>query len=129
MGVPALAYLIAKERGWKTGGVACSKAILPDDKGKKRPTFKTDWVQIFGEKWGDDSEFFLNNVDVLVRVGGEEQSEQEMKTWKAMAGLRPVFEEDFEPLPPGSEGSALRKEEAGLVTIPESVINILGVLA
>lgn len=70
LGIPALAYREAVRRGWKTVGIACSKAEEYD-------CFSVDERMIVGYKWGDESETFLNSLDVLVRVGGGNQSTRE----------------------------------------------------
>lgn len=121
MGIPALAYRIAKERGWKTGGVACAGAVerwKEDGKWIKDDTYVTDWTEIVGKNWGEESSFFLENFDVLVRVGGgknhNEQCFHELEAWKAKPGLRPVLQRDFELLPEGSAPSLCRKKEVGM---------------
>ncbi len=70
LGVPALAYNEAKIRGWRTVGIACSKAEEYD-------CFAVDERIIVGDEWGQESETFLNNIDVLVRVGGGNQAKRE----------------------------------------------------
>jgi len=75
MGVPAIAYRMAKERGWKMVGIACSKA-------KENPCYDVDVEIIEGDKWGDESATFLDNIDVLIRVGGGKQSIEETKQAK-----------------------------------------------
>ena len=77
LGIPSIAYKIAKERGWKTSGIACKKAEEYDK-------FPCDEEKIIGEDWGDESETFLNSIDVLIRVGGGEQSMKEVKKAKEM---------------------------------------------
>lgn len=83
LGVPAIAYHIAKCRGMKTVGIACSKA-------KNYDCFACDEVKIVGDNWGDESEAFLNDIDVLVKVGGGKQSLSEIEKAKTM-GI-PCFE-------------------------------------
>jgi len=86
LGIPSIAYNIAKERGWKTSGIACKKAAEYDK-------FPCDEEKIIGEDWGDESETFLNSIDVLIRVGGGEQSMKEVKRAKEMK--LQVFEYDL----------------------------------
>lgn len=69
-GIPALAYREAKKRGWETMGIACEKALDMD-------RFPVDYSIIFGKEWGDESGTFLKNIEILVKVGGGEQSEKE----------------------------------------------------
>ena len=63
VGVLALAYKEAIVRGWKTAGIACSKA-------NEYECFPVDEKVIVGNEWGEESQTFLNSIDVLVRVGG-----------------------------------------------------------
>lgn len=89
MGIPLLAYEEARSRGWKTKGIACSKA-------KENEVFPCDEVIIFGEEWGDESSIFLNDIDILVRVGGGKQSMEE--TAQAYEKQIPVIEFDLKKL-------------------------------
>ena len=75
LGIPALAYEEAKKRGWKTVGIACEKA-------KEYKVFDCDEVKLIGSEWGDESETFLNDISVLVRVGGGNQTKKETATAK-----------------------------------------------
>ena len=86
VGVPALAYRLAKEEGWKTAGIACSKAEEYD-------CFDVDEKQIVGDDWGDESETFLKDIDCMVRVGGGNQSFEEVEA--ARDKSMPVFEYDL----------------------------------
>jgi len=83
VGIPALAYRAAVERGWRTVGIACAKAF-------KYERFPVDEEHIVGQAWGDESPTFLNSIDVLVRVGGGKQALQETADMKASG--RPVME-------------------------------------
>lgn len=86
VGIPAIAYDVAKERGYKTIGVACSKA-------KEYECFDVDEKYIEGEEWGDESEKFLSMLDVMIKVGGGKQSEEEVKKFKESG--KPVIEFDL----------------------------------
>lgn len=99
IGIPAVVYRIAKERGWETGGVACKKAVAVKPNGKSMRCFPTDWREIEGEQWGDESKYFLDNFDVLVRVGGAGQCDKEEDAWRQKGGDRPVFFRPFSLLP------------------------------
>lgn len=79
IGIPALGYSFAKAIGWKTVGIACSKASEYD-------CFPVDERIIVGSEWGDESETFLNYIDALVRVGGGKQSlkEEELAKQKGL---------------------------------------------
>lgn len=86
VGMPALAYKEAAARGWKTAGIACSKA-------NEYECFPVDEKIIVGNDWGEESQAFLNSIDVLVRVGGGNQSKRE--TLEAKTSGKPVFEYDL----------------------------------
>ena len=77
LGIPALAYKEAKRRSWKTAGIACAKAF-------DYPRFPVDEVRIVGENWGDESETFLEDIALLIRIGGGKQSQAETKSAKQM---------------------------------------------
>lgn len=80
IGIPAIAYELAKKHKWKTVGVACKKA-------KDYEVFPVDEEIIVGDEWGDESKTFLENIDVLIRVGGGKQSFKEVQ----MANNRNIF--------------------------------------
>jgi hypothetical protein len=84
-GVPALAYAEAVKRGWKTTGVACGKVRV-----KKYDLFPVDFEFIEGEQWGDESQKFLSLLNIIIRVGGGKQSQDEIQSAKD-SGL-PVIE-------------------------------------
>ena len=86
VGIPALAYRAAVERGWRTVGIACAKA-------SKYECFPVDEKHIIGQNWGDESSTFLASIDILVRVGGGKQALQETADMKAEG--RPVLEYDL----------------------------------
>jgi len=73
VGVIKLAYEEAKRRGWRTWGIACEKAN----------EFKDNWFPVddrpvlTGDNWGDESIYFINSIDALVRIGGGPQSHRE----------------------------------------------------
>uniref|UniRef100_A0A832H5X4 Uncharacterized protein n=1 Tax=Oscillatoriales cyanobacterium SpSt-402 TaxID=2282168 RepID=A0A832H5X4_9CYAN len=83
LGIPAIAYEEAVKRGWKTVGIACSKAFDYD-------CFPVDETIIIGTDWGDESQAFLNSVDWLIRIGGGKQSHEEARLAK-MQG-KPLLE-------------------------------------
>jgi hypothetical protein len=70
LGMPKLCYQFAKERKIPTMGIACAKANQYD-------CFPCDRVHIIGNEWGDESEAFLASIDVLIRIGGGNQSKAE----------------------------------------------------
>lgn len=90
LGIPALAYKEAADRGWKTAGVACSKAT-------EYECFECDEVYTVGDNWGDESPTFLDMCEIFVRVGGGGQSRRE--TASAIADGKIVLEYDLAALP------------------------------
>ena len=90
LGIPALAYKEAKERNWKTVGIAPKVS-------EEFEYFPCDDVRIVGEGWGEESETFLNSIDILVKIGGGKQSKTELSKAKDM-GLK-VYEYDLEVEP------------------------------
>lgn len=86
MGVPALAYELADKRGWKTTGIACKKAY-------ENELYPVDESKVVGSEWGDESETFLDSIDILIRIGGGEQSKNEVKI--AEKRNIPVYEYDL----------------------------------
>lgn len=85
------AYMIARRKGWKVGGIACEKA-------KKVKWFPMnqdgDVLKITGKHWGDEMEEFLSRVDILVRVGGGKQAAEDVA--KAYDKNIPVVEVDLD---------------------------------
>ena len=109
LGIPAIAYRSAKKRKWKTMGIACEKAEEYD-------LYPVDEKIIEGKDWGDESVTFLDNIDVLVRIGGGEQSMDEVE--KAKKKNITVYEYD---LPEIKEKKASSLTQT--TTIPEIYIS------
>jgi len=76
LGIPGLAYREAVKRNWRTVGIACSEAENYD-------CFPVDETKIVGSNWGDESPTFLDTIDVLVRIGGGNQSMRETAEHKS----------------------------------------------
>lgn len=89
LGIPALAYSLAKKRGWRTVGIACKKA-------QEHPMFECDDVCIIGENWGDESPLFLDHCDMFIRVGGGPQTMTETANAKTMG--KKVLQFDLEAI-------------------------------
>lgn len=70
LGIPALAYEEALSRGLTTVGFSCSKAL-------KYECFPVDKRFLFGDNWGDESQSFLEYIDILVIIGGGENTKRE----------------------------------------------------
>lgn len=86
IGVPAIAYRIAEEMDYDTKGIACKKA-------HEYPCYSVDQEVIVGDDWGDESETFINSIDVLIRVGGGSQAHKEVEM--ALLKKIPVYEYDI----------------------------------
>lgn len=90
MGIPKLAYEEADKRKWKTVGFSAEEA-------KEYELYDVDEEIIEGEKFGDESEKFIEYIDCLVRVGGGKQSMEE--TQKAKDLNKQVYEYDLPEKP------------------------------
>lgn len=67
LSLPGLAYGIAKERGWKTSGIASSRIIEEDFE-----CFPVDEQQIVDDL-AKERDIFLASIDVMLRIwGGKE---------------------------------------------------------
>jgi hypothetical protein len=84
-GISGLAYELAEEHEWMTAGIACSAATDYD-------YYSVERVAIVGSKWGDEIGFFLNDVDVIVRVGDGEQAREVASEFKEAGGNVYEFE-------------------------------------
>lgn len=89
LGIPALAYREAVRRNWKTVGIACFKARDYD-------CFPVDERTLTGLDWGEESETFLESIDVLVRIGGGNQAKRETAEFKGLK--KKVMEYDLPAL-------------------------------
>jgi hypothetical protein len=69
-GIPAIAYAEATRRGLFTIGIACEKVYEND-------LFPVDDFTIVGKEWGDESQTFIDSIDVFIRIGGGPQSRSE----------------------------------------------------
>jgi hypothetical protein len=61
-GVPQCAYYQAAQKGWPTSAVAPEAAL-------KSKIWPCDTAKRAGEKWGDEVDTFLSNINVLIAVG------------------------------------------------------------
>lgn len=75
VGIPFLAYEEAKKRNWKTVGVASNKAY-------GLSVYPCDEKIFVGEKWGDENEYLLDQIDLLIRIGGGHQSAKQTELAK-----------------------------------------------
>lgn len=75
VGVPLIAYNIAKKLGFRCIGIAPNKA-------KSLSCFNCDEKIFVGQNFGDESKKFLESIDILIKYGGGKQSQREYKEFK-----------------------------------------------
>lgn len=97
IGIPKIAYEIADDMGITTVGLSAKEALTVDC-----GLYPVDKIMIVGERFGDESSTFIDYIDIMIRVGGGNQSIQEVKHFKEKfidAQLSNVlFEEELEEL-------------------------------
>ncbi len=77
-GIPKHAYDIAKEKyNFCTVGYA-SQMIFQGKYG----VYPVDEQKIIGEKYGDECQYLISNIDCLIRIGGGYQSNYEVEEFK-----------------------------------------------
>lgn len=74
-GVPKLAYEYANLKSYQTVGISANRSL-------NTKIFPCDKIYIFGNNYGDESEYFIEYIDVLIRVGGGKQSLREVEMFK-----------------------------------------------
>lgn len=77
VGIPKIAYEVAVEMGFKTVGISASRALISSS-----GVFPVDKQIIVGQHYGDESEEFIGYIDVLIRIGGGEQSVKEVTMFR-----------------------------------------------
>ncbi|MFT3736843.1 MAG: hypothetical protein QM776_17835 [Rhodocyclaceae bacterium] len=77
MGVPLIAYQLARARGFRTVGISAKQALRV-----KAGVFAVDACLIEGEAFGDESSLFVSYIDCLIRVGGGPQSHKEVSMFR-----------------------------------------------
>nr|MBP8206580.1 hypothetical protein [Acinetobacter sp.] len=73
IGIPKIAYQIARELGFITVGISAERALHV-----KCGIYHVDIQIIEGKSFGDESIIFIDYIDYLIRVGGGKQSHQEV---------------------------------------------------
>ena len=76
-GIPKIAYEIADNIGLKTVGFSAKKALKVGS-----GLYPVDKKIIFGKNFGDESQAFVNYIDILLRIGGGKQSRKEVEMFK-----------------------------------------------
>ena len=97
IGIPKIAYEIADEMGITTVGLSAKEALSVDC-----GLYPVDKIMVVGERFGDESATFIDYIDIMIRVGGGDQSMQEVKHFKEKVKDRKLasvlFEEELEEL-------------------------------
>jgi orotate phosphoribosyltransferase-like protein len=94
-GVPKIAYMLADELGIQTVGFSAKQALRV-----RSGLYPVKKVIIVGEKFGDESQSFVEYIDVLIRIGGGKQSRHEVELFKKNKNIENIgeilFEEEIE---------------------------------
>lgn len=77
-GIPKIAYTIADSIGLKTVGFSAKKALTVSC-----GLYPVDKEIIYGKNFGDESQAFVDYIDILIRIGGGSQSRKEVELFKA----------------------------------------------
>ena len=77
MGVPRIAYRLADDMGFKTVGFSAKQALRV-----RAGVYPVKEVILEGERFGEESQKFIEYIDVLVRIGGGPQSRKEVELFK-----------------------------------------------
>ncbi|BBM86516.1 hypothetical protein [Candidatus Uabimicrobium amorphum] len=77
VGIPKLAYEIAVAESLTTVGISAEEALKVSC-----GIFAVDKQIIEGKNFGDESQTFIDYIDCLIRVGGGEQSHEEVKMFQ-----------------------------------------------
>ena len=95
MGIPKIAYQLADEMKLTTVGFSAKQALRV-----RSGVYPVKKEIIVGERFGDESQKFIEYIDILVRIGGGPQSRHEVEVFKAFYMDRDLskilFEEEVE---------------------------------
>jgi len=80
-GIPKLVYNSFKNN--KKIGIMCKQGYNCD-------LYPCDIIYVIGDNWGDESQFFIDYIDVLYKIGGGKQSIKEKQL--AIEKKIPVYE-------------------------------------
>jgi len=75
IGIHPIAYQAARTRGWSTRAIDCQKAL-------KYTLCAVDSIRLIGVNRGDESTAFLQECDVIVRIGGGDQAINEAERFR-----------------------------------------------
>ena len=70
IGIPKLAYELADDLDYET------ISVIPEE-ANEYPLYEVDQILYEGEKFGDESNAFIDMIDILIKVGGGKQSQKE----------------------------------------------------
>lgn len=76
-GVPQIAYTLADEMGITTVGFSAKQALTV-----KSGVYPVKKAILVGQNFGDESQDFVEYIDVLIRIGGGKQSRHEVELFK-----------------------------------------------
>lgn len=94
IGIPKIAYEIASSSGWTTVGFSAKEALTASC-----GLFPVHKEILVGEKFGEESAAFVDYIDILIRIGGGQQSKKEVALFKKkhtsqeLSGI--LFEEEI----------------------------------
>ena len=77
-GIPKIAYEIADDIGLKTVGFSAKRALTVSC-----GIYPVAKEIIYGKNFGDESQAFVDYIDILIRIGGGVQSRKEVMLFKA----------------------------------------------
>lgn len=78
-GIPQIAYELSDKFGFITVGFSANQALKV-----RSGVYPVSKVILKGEKFGDESEDFVNYIDELIRIGGGKQSRHETELFKRL---------------------------------------------
>ena len=78
-GVPKIAYILADELGIETVGFSAKQAL-----NVRNGVYPVKKVILVGQKFGDESEKFVEYIDILIRIGGGKQSRHEVTLFQKL---------------------------------------------
>ena len=95
IGIPKIAYELSDNMGLKTIGFSAKKALTASC-----GLYSVDKAIIYGKDFGDESQAFVNYIDILIRIGGGKQSRKEVELFKEKNKDQDIskllFEEEIE---------------------------------
>lgn len=84
-GVPLIAYELAVQYGFVTVGFSARQALWA-----RKGVFSVDKENLVGDRYGDESEAFVEYIDGLIRIGGGKQSRHEVMLFRKRNQGRPI---------------------------------------